>query len=371
MRSKAIIPLVVGLGVGLVALKLGVDAVRNAQGSQAAPVEIEVVVATVDIRPTMQITPDVVVVKKTPKTPLLPPDAFSRIEEVVNRVTSKTVTAGMPLSPAVLAPEGTTPGLSVKIPEGHRAVSVKIDEVTGVAFQLLPGSFVDVLVVMDVTRGRKKETMSRVILQNVQVAAVGQLLGDPHDESGAPTRAKSVTLLVRVEDVPKLHLAQTKGKVTLAMRGGEDELQTAGISEAFETGLLGGYDVEPGQAPPVAPLSSSPPRPTLGEEMFAQAPAHPPFTTVVINGPLGAGSSGQVMRVTYKDERSMEVVDVGKGRTPGDSASMEFGAGDAQREPRSRSLFTDRDRTLRRRGARGDVSGPEVDEETSYKETAE
>ncbi|MCK4658189.1 MAG: Flp pilus assembly protein CpaB [Phycisphaerae bacterium] len=384
MKSKAVIPLVLGLVVGLAALKLGVDAVQKAQGGQKTGPEIEVVVTTVDVGATMEIMPDAVVVKKTLDTPLLPPNAFNKIEDVVGRVTSKTIVAGTPISPALLAPKGTIPGLGVKIPEGYRAVSVKIDEVTGVAYQLLPNSFVDVLVVMDVMQGRKRETMSRVILQNIQIATVGQLRGDPSEESKAGSKpAKSVTLLIKAEDVPKLHLAQTKGKVTLAMRGSEDELITA-ESNALERELLGAKPDEEPQLdtsqmpkPSMLALGGKSPTPTfpsgVASIMMPEAqPENPPFTTTVINGPLGAGSAGQVIRVTYKNAKSMEVVEVSKGRTTGDSSSMRFGAGERQAGGvQERSPFTDRDRTARRRGARRDSPANQEDEKESFKETGE
>ncbi|MFH0981639.1 MAG: Flp pilus assembly protein CpaB [Planctomycetota bacterium] len=367
-RSKAIIPLVLGLVIGVVALKLGIDTVRRAQGSHAVTPNLNVVVATVDIAPTVQITPEMVVVKRTPQTPLLPSEAFTKIEEVVKRVTNKTIPAGTPISPAVLAPEGTVPGLQVRIEEGYRAVSVKIDEVTGVAYQLLPGNYVDVLVVMDVNRGRQKETISRVILQHVQVAAVGQLLGDPGEEgtSHQSKAAKSATLLVPAEDVPKLHLAQIKGKITLALRGGEDE-SIAVASNARESELTGETEEkqpEPETAAAVPTLPSA-----LASTLMAGAPpARQPFTTTVINGPLGADASGQVLRVTYKDVDSMEVIEVSKGRTAGDTNSLRFGSGEPQVEQPSRSPFGDRDRTLRRKGARNDATDGN-DQDDPQKET--
>jgi len=377
MKSKAMIPLVLGLVIGLAALKLGMDAVHKAEGGQTASPETEVVVAAVDIGATMEVRPDAVVVKKTVSTPLLPSDAFGKIEDVVGRVTNKTIPAGTPLIPALLAPEGTVPGLQVTIPEGYRAVSVKITEVTGVAYQLVPGSFVDVLVVMDVKSARgKKQTMSRVILQNIAVAAVGQVRGDVAEtESGrsGSIPAKSITLLVPVEDVPKLHLAQTKGKITLAMRGGDDEL-LADVDNVWEDVLLGRKDPQetsdPGTTPAAGSIKSA-----IAEQLFVEAPpAHPPFTCTVINGPLGANTAGQVLRITYADAHSMEVVEVGKGRTTGDTNSMRFGTEENPSPSRGYNLFGDRDRTARRRGAQigaMTLGSDNEDEDDSSKETSE
>ena len=83
------------------------------------------------------------------------------------------------------------------------------------------------IVVMDVDTGgrkRKKETVAEVILQNIQVAAIGQTTTEQSAESGQKVKpAKSATLLVTEEEVPKLHLAATRGKLTLAMRGDQDQ----------------------------------------------------------------------------------------------------------------------------------------------------
>ena len=129
---------------------------------------------------------------------------------------------------SMLAPPGTPGGMVGRIPPGYRAVSVKIDEVTGVAYQIKSGDWVDVIVVMDVDSGgmgRSKHTVAEVILQNVQVLAMGRSVGGSPDERGASTKpAKSATLLVRVEEAPRLHLAGTRGKITLAMRGSDDEI---------------------------------------------------------------------------------------------------------------------------------------------------
>lgn len=372
MKGKAVIPLVVGLGVGLLAIKLAVDAIRKAQGNTTTAPEVSVVVATADIGPTMALTHDMFVVKRSPASPLIPPNAYEKIEEVVGRVASKTILAGSPMSPALLAPEGTLPGLGVKIEEGFRAVSVKIDEVTGVAYQLLPGAFVDVLVVMDIKDGRRKETISRVILQKVQVAAVGQHLGDPNDE-GTNTKAKSVTLLVKAEDVPKLHLAQTKGKITLAMRSSEDEMM-AGMENARESEILGFSPADPEEgvpdkpAPANAGLSSL--TGVLASSLMADAPpVRPPFTTTVINGPVASTAAGQVLRVTYRDNNSMDVLAVQEGRTSGDAGSLRFGAGAVDDQPPPRRMFGERDRTLRKQGARDDQSAGDEREPAETEES--
>ena len=218
MKSKAVIPLVIGVVIGLMAVKFGLNVIKKAKGSTASET---VVVAKADIPALQPITADMLTTKQAAKS-LLPKGCFSDPKKVVKRVTNSRVHAGLPLLSSMLAPPGTAPGLPVRIKPGFRAVSVKIDEVTGVAFQLKPGDFVDVIAVMKVPKemlfGDLPETVSRTIIENVEVAAVGRSLeSDEETDRGKP--AKSATLLVKPEQIPRLHLAQTLGKITLSLRG--------------------------------------------------------------------------------------------------------------------------------------------------------
>jgi len=229
MKGKAIVPLVLGLCVGLVAVKFLVDAVQKARGSTAKAEAVKVVRARIDIDSYMKITEEAVELVETSDDTFAPAqERFTSLEEVLGQVTSKSIPQHSPILKSMIAPEGTPAGMRGMVKEGFRAVSVRIDEVTGVAYQIKPGDWVDVIVVMDVDTGqgrRGKETVAEVILQRVQVAAIGQATtGPPSSQEGRSNvkPAKSATLLVAEDDVPKLHLAGTRGKLTLAMRGDGD-----------------------------------------------------------------------------------------------------------------------------------------------------
>lgn len=219
MKGRAIIPLVIGLAVGIVAIKIFADVLRKAKGANTGET-VKVVCAATDIAPTMQITDTMLELKDTPRS-LVPQLSFSTKEDVIGRVTSLTIPRGIPVVQTLLAPEGTPPGLAVRIRDGYRAVAVKIDEFAGVAGWIKPGSHVDVVAVMQTFSQKKGQgTLSKVILENVEVLAVGQDIGSTGETAASVT--KSVTLLVRPEEVPKLHLAATKGKLRLAMRNQRD-----------------------------------------------------------------------------------------------------------------------------------------------------
>ncbi len=331
MKSKALVPLVVGLVVGVIAIKYTMDTVNAAKGAKNTDM-VSVVMARSDIPSTVQITPDVLVVQETPKTPLLAMDTVTTPDEIVNRVALKSIPQGVPITMSMIAPEGTLPGLIVRVKEGFRAVGVKITESSGVGYLIHPGDWVDVIVVMDVKRRAKSETISRVILQRVQVGAVGQLLNERHSEENGNRVAQTVTLIVKEEDVPKLHLAQSRGRITLAMRGAED-LALNNPAETTGSEVFGNDDGEENKsqvqendsamANMLAQFNAM--KSQLGNNADGETKAQPaveptpepePKTVTVINGSTKEDSEPTVVHVTYRDENSMEVIEVSEGDRP-------------------------------------------------------
>jgi pilus assembly protein CpaB len=235
MRGRAIIPLAVGLGVGVVALKVIVNVLQKAKAAPTA--SVSVVYAASNIEPTLEIQDSMVEIRQVPKE-AAPETGFRDKAEVVGRVSSWPIPKGCPIGIMQLAPKGTPPGMAVRITNGFRAVAVKIDESAGVAGWLKTGSRVDVVALMDRVERGANEAISKVILQNVEVLAVGQGIGKASD--AAAELARSVTLLVSPADVPKLHLAETRGKLRLAMRnqrdGGTDKGNSTSDKELLSLG---------------------------------------------------------------------------------------------------------------------------------------
>ena len=231
MKVKALVPLIVGLGIGLVAVKMGFDTIQKSKAASAERATVTAVRTVRDVPAYVELTPDMLETVETEPNIFLPKaEFFEKTEDVLGRVTGKPIPAGGPVLKSLLAPEGTSPGVEGMIEPGYRAVSVEIDEVTGVAYQLKPGNWVDVIVVMDISKGgRRSDTVAEVILQRVKVLAIGQT--SPSAEVDEKSRkkarpAKSATLLVSEKDVPKLHLAATRGTLTLSMCGeGKEETE--------------------------------------------------------------------------------------------------------------------------------------------------
>lgn len=242
MKARAIVPLVIGLGVGLIAIKLVVDVVQRAKGSGTDANAVPVVIAKTEIPVGMAVTPDMVKVSKASKGGL-PSRYYDTAEEVTGRVARYTMLPGVVVQPTMLAPEGTVPGLGVKIPDGYRAVAVKVDEFSSVGGFLKPGSRVDVIAVLNVKKNRKTETITKIILQNIEVAAVGQQLDDQSDSNSNNALSRSVTLLVRPKEASELHLAATKGNIRLAMRSYKDQVATK-AEDATESKLFGQEEEE-------------------------------------------------------------------------------------------------------------------------------
>jgi pilus assembly protein CpaB len=222
MKPKTIIPLIVGLGVGFFAIKMGVDMVRKAKGSQENRREILISARTIEVATDIQ---ESMLTTQEVAESLVSSDSFVKKEDLIGRVTKMPVPAGVAITKAMLAPKGAKPGLGAKIPPGHRAVSISVNEESAVAGFIAPGNRVDVSVV----HGRGAEARSKLILSDVEVGAVGQSLSREEGTGKNSRLAKSVTLFLRPEHVQILNAAMGggKGKLRLSLRGhGGDPAET-------------------------------------------------------------------------------------------------------------------------------------------------
>ncbi len=147
---------------------------------------------------------------------------FTKVEDVDSRIVLFPLPQGEPILERQLAAVGSAAGLSAKIPSGMRAISVRSDEITGVAGFVLPGSHVDVLMTYHALNSPEPQTMTA--LQNVEVLAAGQQIQPQAD--GKPIAVNVVTLLLKPEDAEKLVLATSLGGIHLVLRNGADGGQT-------------------------------------------------------------------------------------------------------------------------------------------------
>jgi pilus assembly protein CpaB len=155
-------------------------------------------------------------------TGLTPSGAFKTADTLVGRVVTSTMQRGEPVLDPKLAPVGSKGGLSAMIGAGNRAITVKVNEVVGVAGFALPGNFVDVLVS---TEDSGKRAISKIVLERILVLAIAQNTRGRGDN--APKVVDAVTLEVTPEQAERLDLARSVGALSLVLRNQVDEVQAA------------------------------------------------------------------------------------------------------------------------------------------------
>ncbi len=145
--------------------------------------------------------------------------SFTKLEDVIGRSVIYPIDEHQPILDHDVAQAGSGIGLTVKIPEGMRAVSVRSSDVIGVAGFLYPGSHVDVLVTSKLDNS--PNTQTQTVLANVEVLTAGQKI-EP-DPTGKPETVNVVTLLLKPEDGEKLVLASSQGQIQFVLRNGADQ----------------------------------------------------------------------------------------------------------------------------------------------------
>jgi pilus assembly protein CpaB len=167
-----------------------------------------------------------------------PEGSFARVQDIVGRGIIVPVVKNEPLLPAKLASKEAGAGLPPIIPEGMRAVSVRVNEVVGVAGYVLPGTRVDVVCTASPSN-QPQDATSKVVLSNVQVLAAGTRL-EQDQEKGKPMQVTVVTLLVYPDQSERLALASTEGKIQLALRNPLDQgaPETPGVKPAILLGVV-------------------------------------------------------------------------------------------------------------------------------------
>jgi len=168
----------------------------------------------------------------------VPATAISDPKDVIGRGIVLPVIQNEPILPNKLALEGAGGGLPPAIPPGLRAVSVRVNEVIGVAGYVLPGTRVDVVATVSPT-GSNQDMTSKVVLTNVQVLAAGTKIERDGSDRNKPMPVSVVTLLVNPEEAERLTLASTEGKIQLALRNPLDT--TMPLTQGIRPAALLGY----------------------------------------------------------------------------------------------------------------------------------
>lgn len=193
--------------------------------------------------------------------------AITSVEAAVDRGLLANVAENEPLTAAKVAAAGAGAGLPPMIPPGMRAISVKVDDVVGVAGFIVPGAHVDAVV----TITQRDQNTARVVVSNVEVLAAGTRAEQTQATDGRSASASVVTLLVTPADAERISLASSVGRITLTLRNPLDTAatETKGTQVAA---LLGAPE-------PLPVVAAAPARPAVTRVVRAApepAPAAPP-----------------------------------------------------------------------------------------------
>ena len=269
MRYRALLMLLIAIVAGLAAVLMAARWMQQQGGERG-----RIAVAASDVELGARLTPEMIRMVDWPLSSV-PTGAFTDGPKLEGRVVTAAVHRGEPLLESRLAAEGSKGGLSAVMPEGKRAMTVRVNDVIGVAGFALPGTFVDIMVNTQEegsTRADRDHAVSKIVLERILVLAVAQ---ESDRDSTKPKVVSAVTLELTPEQAEILDLARSVGTLSLVLRN-QTESRLAGTSGATKAQLLG---VKPVPATASAPTTRSATRRTTIVARAAAAPAAAPAPT--------------------------------------------------------------------------------------------
>lgn len=223
MRRQTVIALAIAIFLGIVAVILANSFLSTSERRNAAGRMTKVAVAAVPLNYGVNITPDKIRFAELPLSSL-PPGSFRSMGELLPAGQKRVALLPMAVNEPILANKvsGAGKGASIAalLPDGMRAASVRINDVSGVAGFIQPNDSVDVLITRQMLGASGDRQVTDVLIQNVRVIAIGQ---NAKETAGQPKLAKSATLEVDPLGAQKLALAQEVGSLSLVLRKPGDE----------------------------------------------------------------------------------------------------------------------------------------------------
>ena len=281
-RMRVFIVFAFAISIGGVFAFATYNYVQNVQPKTVSIPTKQVVVAATDLSIGTEIRKDDIRLIEWPEN-AMPAAAIHDPNEVIGRGIVLPLVQNEPILPMKLASKEAGAGLPPAIPQGMRAVSVRVNEVIGVAGYVLPGTHVDVVATVSPT-SQAGDMTSKVILTNVLVLAAGTKI--EQSENNKPMPVSVVTMLVTPEEAERLTLASGEGKIQLALRNPLDKESpvTRGIKPAA---LLG-----------AAPIQHVVTRTGVGNSQVAK----------VVPSPAPAAPEPATVEIIRGDKRAREVV---------------------------------------------------------------
>jgi pilus assembly protein CpaB len=258
----------------------------------------KIVVAAMDLPLATHLRPEQLRMADWPVT-AMPPGAIRDVKDAIDHILTSRVLEGEPLLPGKLAARDAGNGLAALIPANMRAIAVRVDDVVGVAGFVHPDDRVDVIVTIHPAKPADAEPISKVILQNVKVLAVGKELEVNDRNRNQANPATVATLLVNPEESEKLALSATEGRLMLTLRSWTDNqaVITQGMNAST---LISDSSTKPREVVVVAP----PPR--RAPMRVAQAA---PLAPAAATPPAGHGSVVEILRGDRFEERKFDTKD--------------------------------------------------------------
>ncbi|MGM0501115.1 MAG: Flp pilus assembly protein CpaB [Bacillota bacterium] len=232
MKPKVVVIIAIILGLItsiLVYTMLGPPKQQEQEKTKMATV----IVAQDNIKTRQKITSDMIEIKEVPQE-RVHFQALQKSEEVTGRYASDKIIAGEQILKSRLYDEQESSSImAFNLGSKERAVTVAVDEITGVAGFLMPGDYVDVVGVFS---GADNQTVGTTVLQNVKVLAVAQDM--TANKNAEPKVQKSVTLAVGLSEAEKLILADREGQIRLALRSPKNKIREGSMGLSLEN-LIG------------------------------------------------------------------------------------------------------------------------------------
>ncbi len=294
-NTRTLIVLAVAVLSGLLAVMIAARWLDRQSNSGMT----RIAVAATEISLGQRLSPEMLKLVDWPKDSL-PPGSQADIARLEGRVLKSALQRGEPVLEAKLAPVGTQGGLSAVIAEGKRAITVRVNDVIGVAGFALPGNYVDIIVntQKEGERTNRDQNISKIVLEKILVLAVAQEVS--RDET-KPRVVNAVTLEVTPEEAEKIDLARSVGSLSLVLRNQVDPnaIRTAGATKADLLALQAiaakpvvaatspkrtSANARKTTAPAASAAPASPAMPVAAEDKPASPPARAAECVGVING---------------------------------------------------------------------------------------
>ena len=220
-RTRTLIVLGAALSLAALASFMVFRAIQKMPVRQVEVATMHVAVATQSLPTGTMLAKDQVKIVGWPAASPVP-GSFATVEQIVGRGLIQPVLANEPITESKLAALEAGAGLPPSIPAGMRAMSVRTNDVIGVAGFTVPGTHVDVLL----TLNHQSDSMARVVVSNVKVLTAGTMYDQREAKGGKPIPSTVVTLAVTPEDAERIALAQSTGRIVLVLRNPLDVLPT-------------------------------------------------------------------------------------------------------------------------------------------------